>query len=223
MSGYLHRLVHSALHPRETVHPRTRPLFAAYRSEPDSPGESFEQAETVAAPPARSESSATGEPAETARHSARFGDSQFPLLPRTANEPPPIWEPVQRAHVSRSAGNEAQHDASEHAVDVRQQLAAAQVQRAESYLPLIQPQRSEANSTTPEIPQFSTIRPREASAHLPTEGRRTRAGREPDEIQIHIGRIEVTAVQPPAPRAPKGPDKNISLDAYLERRNGRAR
>ncbi|MGH9652656.1 MAG: hypothetical protein ACRD6B_04230 [Bryobacteraceae bacterium] len=218
MSGYLHRLVHTALHPGEAVHPRTRPLFAAYRREPDSPSQSFEQAETAATPPARSD------------------DSQSPLLPRTANEPPQIFESMQRADVSPIAGNEGRHETlDEQTVDVRQRLEASQAQRSvpdsrrdagvQSYLPLIQPERSEANSSTPETPQFSTkaSRLREASAHLPAEGRRTRAKGEPDEIQIHIGRIEVTAVQPPAPRAPKGPDKNISLDAYLERRNGRAR
>jgi hypothetical protein len=92
-------------------------------------------------------------------------------------------------------------------------------------VPLLHPRRSEAHSIRPETPQFSTEAHsmKEASANLTVEGRLTRAEREPDEIQIHIGRIEVTAVQPPAPRAPKPPDKAISLDAYLERRNGRAR
>jgi hypothetical protein len=47
--------------------------------------------------------------------------------------------------------------------------------------------------------------------------------READEIQIHIGRIEVTAVQPaPAPAAAK-PQRNVpSLDEYLRRRDRRA-
>ncbi|MGH7082815.1 MAG: hypothetical protein ACREFV_10145 [Acetobacteraceae bacterium] len=236
MSGYLHRLVHTVLHPRETVHPRTRPLFAPYRREPGSPSQLFEQAETAATPPARSESSAIGEPAETARQPARSDDLQAPLLPRTANEPPQIFESMQRADVSPIAGNEGRHKTlDEHTVEVRQRLEASQAQRSvpdsrrdagvQSYLPLIQPQRSEANNTTPDTPQFSTkaSRLREASAHLPAERRPARAEQEPDEIQIHIGRIEVTAVQPPAPRAPKGSDKNISLDAYLERRNGRVR
>ncbi len=49
------------------------------------------------------------------------------------------------------------------------------------------------------------------------------AEREPDEIQIHIGRIEVTAVPPaqappPARSAPKSP----SLSEYLKRRDTRA-
>jgi hypothetical protein len=47
--------------------------------------------------------------------------------------------------------------------------------------------------------------------------------REPDEIQIHIGRIEVTAL-PPAPvrPAPKPAHKSLDLGAYLKRRGGSA-
>jgi len=45
--------------------------------------------------------------------------------------------------------------------------------------------------------------------------------REPDEIQIHIGRIEVTAVPPPqAPRARKPENRQISLDEYLKSSHG---
>jgi hypothetical protein len=45
------------------------------------------------------------------------------------------------------------------------------------------------------------------------------ATREPDEIQIHIGRIEVVAVpQQQAARAPaKSTRKSVSLDEYLKR------
>ena len=259
MSSYLHRLVHTVLHRRETVHPRRGSLFAPYRSAPDSPSEWFEQTETVTTHPARSESSTLGEPAKTVLHPARSDDSQSPLLPETADESPRIFESVQRADVSRPAGPgtadepprviesvrsadlplpagyEAQHDTLEHAAQVPRPLFVPQAQHAvpdsghaaavQSYAPLIHPQRSEAHSTGPEIPQFVTeARSISApSANFPGERRVTGAEREPDEIQIHIGRIEVTAVQPPAPRAPAPPDKAISLDAYLERRNGRAR
>lgn len=46
----------------------------------------------------------------------------------------------------------------------------------------------------------------------------------PDEIRIHIGRIEVIAVSPPpvTPAAPKPPRRAPSLDEYLRRRDGRA-
>jgi hypothetical protein len=47
---------------------------------------------------------------------------------------------------------------------------------------------------------------------------------EKDDIQIHIGRIEVTAIQPAPPRPPPAaPARRApSLDEYLKRRNGRA-
>jgi hypothetical protein len=48
--------------------------------------------------------------------------------------------------------------------------------------------------------------------------------REPDEIQIHIGRIEVTAVAQAMPRpVPPPVRKSISLDDYLKRGDGRSR
>jgi hypothetical protein len=47
--------------------------------------------------------------------------------------------------------------------------------------------------------------------------------REPDEIQIHIGRIEVTAVPQAVPRpAPPPLRKSISLNDYLKRGEGRS-
>jgi hypothetical protein len=55
-------------------------------------------------------------------------------------------------------------------------------------------------------------------------GRSGMPAREPDEIQIHIGRIEVTAA-PPAPvrLAPKPAPKSLDLGSYLKRRGGGAR
>jgi len=53
--------------------------------------------------------------------------------------------------------------------------------------------------------------------------RLTPAEREPDEIQIHIGRIEVIAASPaPARVEAKRVPKSLSLDDYLKRRNGGA-
>jgi hypothetical protein len=48
--------------------------------------------------------------------------------------------------------------------------------------------------------------------------------RGPEDIRIHIGRIEVTAAPPaPARPAPAPARKSPSLDEYLKRRPGRAR
>jgi hypothetical protein len=47
--------------------------------------------------------------------------------------------------------------------------------------------------------------------------------KEPDEIQIHIGRIEVTAVHPAPPPAAAEPQRKVpSLDDYLRRRDRRS-
>ena len=50
------------------------------------------------------------------------------------------------------------------------------------------------------------------------------AASEPNEVQIHIGRIEVTAIQPAPARPAAGPPRRsgMSLDDYLKQRNGRA-
>ena len=54
----------------------------------------------------------------------------------------------------------------------------------------------------------------------PTEPQR-QVRREPDEIHIHIGRIDVAAVAPSTPRAPAPqPRKSLSLDEYLRRGTG---
>jgi hypothetical protein len=58
------------------------------------------------------------------------------------------------------------------------------------------------------------------TANRDGESSRERGG---EDIQIHIGRIEVIAV-PPAPRAAAAtPRHAMSLDDYLKRRDGRAR
>ena len=75
------------------------------------------------------------------------------------------------------------------------------------------------NAAAPaEPPRLAGQRERNGAAKVPA------APREPDEINIHIGRIEVTAAQPPPLRpAPKAQRKAPSLDDYLRRHGGRGR
>ncbi len=78
------------------------------------------------------------------------------------------------------------------------------------------PKRRVAHALQPAMANRGKERNREAA------GGAKPAEREPDEIQIHIGRIEVTAT-PPAPARPaaKPMRKTPTLDDYLKRRHGR--
>jgi hypothetical protein len=54
---------------------------------------------------------------------------------------------------------------------------------------------------------------------MPLRQQEPRAAHEPDEIQIHIGRIEVTAALPQQPARPSAPPirKSTDLGEYLKR------
>ena len=85
------------------------------------------------------------------------------------------------------------------------------------YVPLIRGDFAPAN---PPVAAFGLSKNSSAvsSQPFPPPSRPT------DDIQIHIGRIEVTAVQPvPARAAPAKPQRRApSLDEYLRRRDGRS-
>jgi hypothetical protein len=76
--------------------------------------------------------------------------------------------------------------------------------------------RPVTSSPTPNVRK--DVRKEERARRLNTSGS---PEREADEIQIHIGRIEVTAVPPPTPAPVRAPArKSISLDEYLKRKHG---
>jgi len=195
-------------------------MFAPYSPSEAAPLDHFE--ETIATGSSRS----TVEEARGVE-----GISERPRLMPVAHPASPS-DSEQHAHAPEF---EAPH-AREQIVDAPQPVAAPQARRAVSdatvaervpaFVPLLSPQRNEPADRQPEAPRYSieASSPKDARANFPAAGRSARPVREPDEIQIHIGRIEVTAVQPPAaPRAPKAPDNGLSLDAYLQRRSGRSR
>jgi hypothetical protein len=85
---------------------------------------------------------------------------------------------------------------------------------------------SDAIAVREDFGQFTPLetisnRVTETSKKLSSQNRHT-ARPEPDEIQIHIGRIEVVAVPPATvtPASPKPKHKGPSLDEYLKRRRG---
>jgi hypothetical protein len=74
---------------------------------------------------------------------------------------------------------------------------------------------TQPSPTHPPLLRLAPMRPE------PSVAQRQTARREPDEIHIHIGRIEVAAIAAPAPRPTSAPPrKTLSLDEYLRRGNG---
>ena len=93
----------------------------------------------------------------------------------------------------------------------------------ESYSPLLPP-----STQTPDAegellnPSQSVVSAGPKTDSFAAPRRAVPSKTEPDEIQIHIGRIEVTAVPQAAPRPAAVPaSKSINLDEYLRRGRGR--
>jgi hypothetical protein len=220
MSDYLQRLVSAAIRPTAGVHPVIAPLFSVQQG---------------------STSEDLGEPVPpgiSPRMSTNFENGRD-LLRTNANEdaiPPNSW-PVATAKASVSAENPS----PPHATPSPAQATGEQWQR---HAPTsgIPPAPAEAASTQsvyiPLLPETAGALPAADPQPAPPFAATSRAGRdvaervrtsrsnkrEPDEIQINIGRIEVTAVpEAPARPAPRPGRKQFSLDEYLRRADGRGR
>jgi hypothetical protein len=89
------------------------------------------------------------------------------------------------------------------------------------YRPLIEPP---AQTEAPTEPHEIATPAFDASRSQPVPVRQSLTVRtEPDAIEIHIGRIEVTAVTQSALRPPVPPRKALNLEEYLKRRDGSRR
>jgi hypothetical protein len=209
MSGYLQRLVHTASRPAATVHPFTGSMFAAAREKaPDSlAAEEFVSAAKPVTPVAG-----------LVPQSGTKPDS--PRSPAASME----YRPIAPVSVTRAEARLTTGDSA----GVRGEPAVAPAPSAAllagSELECGEPRTMLERIFTPLLDDVAAepvvaIPVASASRH---DFHATRGPdalqRESEDIQIHIGRIEVTAVQPPAPRAPKSPDRGPSLDAYLKRR-----
>jgi hypothetical protein len=237
MSGYLQRLVDSAAGRAPAVHPRTGSIFSPRVEERHAPLQNWEETEQAATPhltrdphAAQPELPSAHTPASLASRSVPPEFEHTPLLPPAPVLPEPHASapsllpavPGSSARANASLDARTLEIASEHArhpfaasTDVhRDATLPAAARTADAFRPLLTPPHTFA-SVISAAERRERPRPRQA-AH---------AAQPHDDIQIHIGRIEVVAVPPPAqtPRAPKAADSGLSLDAYLNRRNERAR
>ncbi|HMN62386.1 MAG TPA: hypothetical protein PJ988_18615 [Anaerolinea sp.] len=140
--------------------------------------------------------------AETVRQSAP-PEERPPAVPARAGPVQPIDPPARPPKDAKAP--EGEDDLQRQPARVAPVPPAPEPARADSLLLPLQP------------PEKTTARPAEREASHAPEG----AEPEPPSLRIHIGRIEVRAVQPPPPApAPRvDPHPAMSLDEYLRRLN----
>lgn len=223
MSGYLQRLIQTAARPSESIHPWRGSVFAPSQQQADFRVHTESE---PSAPTAEQASTSQGMPASATRL-----DRPRPVSLRD--------EPVSgRANV---------HEApSERPVSVQTRTAGKpgfkallpqtdeEVLRVEAGtfpgIPRRDSSTGEASSSDddgrPDVTRIARGKVSGSSAAVvraaqKTEALRSRpsatATRQDQEIQIHIGRIEITAVQPPVSAPVRPRMKEISLDAFLKR------
>jgi hypothetical protein len=226
MSGYLQRLVSSAMRPTANVHPVIPPLFSTpeygtanedlAEQKPAAPSiasRTFAQFETDVEPRSKHANveaiSETLIPvATTAMHSPREDSSQLHSAQHAAQAPDEQWRKREITSDERAA--ESRETASSrfaYTPLLPESVGAVS-------LPQVDPHPATSLTATPQAARDTARRTRSASPNK----------REPDEIQITIGRIEVTAVpELPALPAAKPGRKQLSLDEYLRRADARGR
>lgn len=200
MSGYLQRLARAVMQPAETVHPVVGSLFSAPddrsgRSGPSAGTSLVEQSESTSA--------------NETQNNQEFRLMRAPLRSQST----PATKDTLVLRLNSTALPAGSHETSKR--DEREaawDIGTAQEIREpheNGYAPLMA------------INADRLGRPNSNPSFMgsPSLGRRER---EPDEIQIHIGRIEVLAVpQATGATAAKVPRKASSLDEYLKRRDRR--
>jgi hypothetical protein len=220
MSGYLQRLVQTAAQPVQRVHPFAGSIFASSHEDQTSGIESEEIVVATSAinpmvgltsnPTVGSTSQQPNVPQQNARPDGVRLRDFVAIAPagtvtsfRTGDETnAPLLQEGQFVQPRRTASNieETEPDRLPSAVAL-----------STEFHPLMPPEAAVAE------PRLAPVRPL-AKGRAPSDNRSTAAAQTNDDIQIHIGRIEVTAVHPPAPRTAKALDRGPSLDAYLNRR-----
>ena len=213
MSGYLQRLVQTAAKPAATIHPFADSIFATTHEDGQRAVEPEESivGESKAAPVASSVPQ-SGIESDFPRSTTRTAEYRpiAPIYSEAPAEPPRDRDdmPPSRTQSSLPLPRHAE-DAPEAEFESVRPRAGLTLER--DFHPLIPKHLvvAEARIETP---------PSRGNRHdTRAIGGAVAIQREADDIQIHIGRIEVTAVHPPVSR-PKAPDRSPSLDAYLNRR-----
>jgi hypothetical protein len=222
MRGYLQRLVSTANGAEPLVEPLIRPVFspAAPPAEqaPSMLGDDARSTQQYRAASAsahvpRGDTRPENEAEDPSRKSAHEAFPRMPLAPLSNFEPLLTAEPAKLEVANTTTAPHAS-TASAGADEVR-----ASTENTTVYLPLLNarptaPPHEPVAYGTQEHKQLELPKPTAEPRPAPVSSTAT------DEIQIHIGRIEITAVPAPVKAAPQKPVyKGPSLQEYLKRRD----
>jgi hypothetical protein len=213
MSGYLQRLVQTAAKPVQSVHPFVGSIFA---SSHDDQQRGIESEEFAAATPAINRPASPTLPPQTVpQQNAQSEGVPFrkyrPITPVGVVTPRQTEGEANALLFQQEQFAQWPHPSANTEETKVEQLLAPVTPQAEFH-PLMSQEPLAVETDL-------THAPFQAKTRASGDNRRSVAReRTSDDIQIHIGRIEVTAVHPPAPRTAKTRDRGPSLDAYLNRR-----
>jgi hypothetical protein len=222
MKGYLQRMAASAVRPQSGIHPLVGSIYAGASADAGS-GLHEEERSTTSRQLLSEERDARSEAGTSS-----FRESATSEVAERGLEPP----------TSGVARGEGRIDAQRTSFRPLLSRTDAEIAKGGNYESAVDRER-EARSgdglereDSARESSFGALLPRESRGPLTVSGvRRAKseafqhsasAEREPDRVEIHIGRIEVTAVPQEAPRpAPTRPRKSLDLGEYLKRRDGR--
>jgi hypothetical protein len=222
MSGYLKRLVSSAMRPSAGVHPVVAPLYAT----PEFAISNQDQEPAVPGTPAQKITQAQAE----FEPSGRQGNLEASLqnfVPVATTRMDRATEDSSQQHTTQRAAQAHEEYRRKHEI-TREAPAveSGEIASCQSGYRRLLPEVSSAVSLPQsdfrtELSPIAVPQSRRERADKSRSARREK--REPDEIQITIGRIEVTAVPEPPSQALKSARKQLSLDDYLQRADARGR
>jgi hypothetical protein len=230
MSGFLQRIAAAAIRPE----PKLRALLGSiYAGEP---GMGFAEEKPSLPPdpprPIRPEASSPEQiethiprpepsPGETSVHHEPLVAARQPFPPSLASVVAQLTQPiVPTIYAPEHSGASTALSAQRSGRTDEPSQPPATPPASSSATPLSEPRLAQFMpiATHRELPQPAPSIAKQPSPHLAPGQKATN-----DEIQIHIGRIEVIAMPPPGTAAPAASrSRGTSLDDYLRRRNGRA-
>jgi hypothetical protein len=240
VSGYLQRIASRVLSPSPSIHPIVGSIFSspqrdlsAAESQSDEQPATPSMAVAQPLPPAPGNKRDSGRKAE-----GNTGEvAAFEIKPLVERSPGPLSASIPETHTEpkiaafeplvadrRTREGSTFHDPQKESGELGDSAREISSSGDRPYSSPV-----EALPVRPVVPKVLAKNrndPAPAAARNRNLGRPMPAeftGREPDQIQIHIGRIEVTAAPPsPAPRPAAAPArKSVNLDEYLKRRDRR--